>query len=186
MRCLLSASVLLIAGFGAAFAAPTQDYVHEPLPPGIQVVNSELEGPVFGDARGHTLYRWATNDLFKCEDVHYRETTGLFSIPYAGGVELPEADTRPTCVEQWPAAFAPPDAKPIGKWTIVARKDGKRQWAYNSHALYTSHLDRVAGETNGGHTRFARNDGFDAHSLRTRATPLPAAPPPRRSSAYFK
>ncbi len=178
------ASVFLIAGWAlagqamaAATQAPTEDYMREPLPPGIQVIVSELEGPVFADANGRTLYRWSTKDIFVCDDTRYRETTGLFSLPYIGGKELPEADTRPVCADVWPAATAPADAKPVGNWTIVERKDGKKQWAYKGRALYTSHLDRKPGETNGGHTRYVRSEGVDGNSQRAPVGPPPAVPP---------
>ena len=92
-----------LAGFGAGgFAATTlaaepagkrttEDYIHVPMPAGVQVVNSELEGPVFADAAGHTLYTWAfqaqrnrnvgdTAGRSECNDVHYRETAGI-AIP---------------------------------------------------------------------------------------------------------
>src|SRR5690606_18444705 len=33
-------------------------YLEEEMPPGIQVVHSPLEGPVFADSNGKTLYTW--------------------------------------------------------------------------------------------------------------------------------
>ena len=41
------------------------------------------------------------------------------------------------CNWQWFPLFAPADAKPIGDWTLVALEDGKKQWAFKHHALYT-------------------------------------------------
>jgi predicted lipoprotein with Yx(FWY)xxD motif len=38
----------------------------------------------------------------------------------------------------------------VGKWTVVDRKDGKKQWAYDNYALYTSVLDKRAGDVYGG------------------------------------
>ena len=48
-----------------------------------------------------------------CDDHVYRENSGLMS-PYPPGLELPEADTRPSCVQIWPPVLAPSDAKPVG------------------------------------------------------------------------
>ena len=55
---------------------------------------------------------------------------------------MPELQGRPSCAQDWPAVLAAADAKPVGKWTIIVRKDGTRQWAYDGSALYTSSLDR--------------------------------------------
>src|SRR5689334_5283544 len=89
---LLSASVSKAAS-SERTASKTENYVAEPMPDGIQVINSELEGPVFADAAGHTLYRWPARNTRNarvagenpkiplCYDEHYRETAGLFQ-PY--------------------------------------------------------------------------------------------------------
>ncbi|HWK50909.1 MAG TPA: hypothetical protein VNR40_13535, partial [Steroidobacter sp.] len=49
----------------AAVAATqiTESYEPVPMPPGFQVVVSELEGPVFANAKGHTLYQWPVKPL---------------------------------------------------------------------------------------------------------------------------
>ncbi len=65
--------------------------------------------------------------------------------PYPPGLELPEVDTRPTCIQQWPPVYADDSAKPVGKFTIVTRPDGRKQWTYGGYALYTSVLDHDAG-----------------------------------------
>ena len=130
-----------------------------PMPPGFQIVVTEQEGPVFADARGHTLYTWPVHQLRNgpvgerkgqptCDKTVYTVNAGLMS-PYPGGFELPEVATRPSCVDVWPPVIAADDAKPVGKWTIAQRKDGQRQWAYDGYALYTSVLDRQPGEVNG-------------------------------------
>src|SRR4051812_24626275 len=93
-----------------------EDYLREPMPPGFQVVVTELEGPVFADVDGHTLYKWTMRQLFNgaagdppnktfCTDAPSTEAVGLQS-PYPGGNLLPDADRRPTCVKQWPPMLA--------------------------------------------------------------------------------
>ena len=56
------------------------------------------------------------------------------------------------CAKQWPPHFAEywdePD-KPGGTFTIVDRKDGKKQWAKHGKPLYFSSLDEKKGDTNG-------------------------------------
>jgi len=56
------------------------------------------------------------------------------------------------CAKQWPPHLAEywdePD-KPGGTFTIVDRKDGKKQWAKNGMPLYFAAFDEKKGDTNG-------------------------------------
>ncbi|WP_020649660.1 hypothetical protein [Solimonas variicoloris] len=144
-------------------ARDKEQYEPVKMPPGFQIVVTEQEGPVFADARGHTLYTWPVRQLRNgpvgerkgapsCDGTKYTENAGLMS-PYPAGFELPEVATRPSCIDVWPIVVADQDAKPVGKWTIVQRKDGISQWAYDGYALYTSVLDAKPGEVNGAHTQ---------------------------------
>lgn len=136
-----------------------EDYIQAPLPAGFQVLVTEIEGPVFADANGRTLYKWPRRDLrvgtvgdveFKasCGDQIFRETAGSMS-PYPPGFELPEADTRPSCNQVWPPVLASDNAKPVDKWTVIDRPDGRKQWAYAGAPLYTSFLDKKPGDVLG-------------------------------------
>lgn len=188
LRGFASASTFAVALclFGLS-ATPSQaqdaervSYEPVPLPAGFQVISTELEGPVFADARGRTLYTWPRGGQRNgdageqqgrptCDDVQQTETAGLMS-PYPAGLELPELDTRPTCTQLWPPALAGADAAPVGKWTVVDRTDGGKQWAYDGYALYTSVLDEMPGDTRGGVKR--RAGGGDGGTPR-----IPASPP---------
>ena len=53
------------------------------------------------------------------------------------------------CATNWPPALAVDDAKPMGPWTIVARDDGLKQWAYNGKPVYAFAKDTKAGDTTG-------------------------------------
>ena len=129
----------------------TEDYMQEPLPKGFSGHSTAIEGPVFADSNGMTLYSWPLHNLRNgdlgdrkgeppsCNDKLETTNSGLMS-PYPGGFKLPDLDTRPTCVELWPPVYAPEGAKPVGKWTIVERLDGSMQWAYDEIHLYTSVL----------------------------------------------
>ncbi len=156
---------LALAGIcfaGAAQAAePTQAYVQEPTPPGFKVMISELEGPIYTLADGKPVYQWPRKELRNggtgdvrtsmsaCDNTKTTVNEGFMS-PYPAGLELPELDTRPTCVEAWPPVIAPADAKPIGKWTLINRRDKTKQWAYEGFVLYTSNMDREPGIPLGG------------------------------------
>jgi len=145
---------------GAGVSAPTEPYVHVPMPPHFRVEATELDGPVFADPRGRTLYTWPfkimrvgnTGDpkgQSHCTSVKTTESSGYMS-PYPGGLEMPELDTRPSCVQMWPPVLADASAKPVGKWTIVKREDGNRQWAFDGLPVYTSVLDARPGDVLGG------------------------------------
>jgi predicted lipoprotein with Yx(FWY)xxD motif len=177
---------------GAASAAQAQsrgkalleDYVHEPMPPGFQVINVDLEGAVYADANGKTLYQWPISSLrngdagdpkgkVTCDDKKYIDNAGLMS-PYPGGLELPEVDSRPSCAEVWPGVLAAPDAKPIGRWSLLTRSDGRKQWAYDGQAVYTSVLDKRPGDAFGGSRK---RGGGEMGALRHPLGPPPDVPP---------
>lgn len=160
-------------------------YREEPMPPGFKVIVADLEGPVFATAEGKTLYTWplhalrngATGDRESkpsvCTSEVLRVTAGLMS-PYPPGLVLPDLDTRPSCVAVWPPVLAPKDAKKIGKWSVIQREDGADQWAYDGYPVYTSVLDRTAGDVRGGTKMGSSNDGG---VVRKPIGPAPAVPP---------
>jgi predicted lipoprotein with Yx(FWY)xxD motif len=198
LRVLTVAAVVLIGAAGASAASGSQpasalreDYVPVPMPPGFTVQATELEGPVFADPQGKTLYVWpydqlrngATGDpknTSACTDQVTTVTAGLMS-PYPPGLALPEVDKRRSCAAEWPAVLAADDAKPVGRWTIFTRKDGRKQWAYAEHALYTSALDHAAGDTMGGSNRTMdlgnQKGSGDAPAVHRPVGPPSALPP---------
>jgi hypothetical protein len=52
------------------------------------------------------------------------------------------------CAKKWIPVIAEADSKPLGDWTIVVRKDGKRQWAFKNHPVYT-HVNDSSNKTTG-------------------------------------
>jgi predicted lipoprotein with Yx(FWY)xxD motif len=154
------------------------------MPAGFRVEINSLEGPVFADADGQTLYQWPQHKLRNgysgeaqgtpaCYEDVVKVTAGLMS-PYPPGITLPEADARPACTERWPPALAADDAEAIGDWSIVQRRDGSRQWAYDEQPLYTSVRDKEPGDVLGGSRR--RKDG-DSPAGREPIGPPPEIPP---------
>ena len=163
---------------------PVEDYQRLPLPPGIQVVNTDIEGWVFATAEGRTLYQWPFRALRNgdggeqkgkptCDNTVYTENAGLMS-PYPGGFILPDVEKRLSCAQLWPPVLAPADAKGVDKWTVIKRPDGSSQWAYDGYAMYTSNLDKKPGDTNGG-TR--RRVGGESGALREPVGPPTRIPP---------
>lgn len=53
------------------------------------------------------------------------------------------------CTQNWPPLTAAADAKPAGDWTVVARDDGSKMWAYKGKPLYTWKNDKAPGDTTG-------------------------------------
>lgn len=160
-------------------------YFEEELPPGIQVVATALDGPVYADAQGRTLYRWPLRALrngstgdrkdgpSNCTDEPLRTAVGFMS-PYPSGLLLPYADQGVSCSQVWPPMLASDDAVEVGKWSLTERADGSKQWAYDGFPLYTSHLDKKAGDVLGG-TKIG--SGGDGGVVRVPAGPLPDIPP---------
>jgi predicted lipoprotein with Yx(FWY)xxD motif len=176
---------LAAANSSPAAARPaTEPYIPEAMPPGFRVETSELDGPVFADANGRTLYRWPFRTMrngvtgdgkgeSNCAETASTESAGLMS-PYPGGLLLPDLEKRPSCQAMWPPAFAKDGAGDVGKWTVVTRRDGRKQWAYDGSVLYTFVRDRHPGDVLGGDSY--RHDG-DAPAMREPIQPKPAVPP---------
>lgn len=169
----------------SAASGEQESYFEEELPPGIQVVATALDGPVYADAQGRTLYRWPLRALrngstgdrkdgpSNCTDEILRTAVGFMS-PYPGGLVLPYAEQGVSCSQVWPPVLASDDAVEMGKWSLTERADGSKQWAYDGFPLYTSHLDKTAGDVLGG-TKI--RSGGDGGVTRVPAGPLPDIPP---------
>ncbi len=176
-----------MSGVGAAQTArEIESYVPEPMPPGFNVIVNELEGPIFVDAAGKTLYSWPTRSLrngeagdrkntpSNCTDKVERVSSGLMS-PYPGGLVMPDVDERPSCQAVWPPVLAPSTAQELGKWSVIERRDGAKQWAYDGYPLYTSVLDARAGDVLGGSNR--KIGGGDEPAIRKPVAPRSNVPP---------
>jgi predicted lipoprotein with Yx(FWY)xxD motif len=53
------------------------------------------------------------------------------------------------CAVFWPPAEAPEEAEGSGKFSVVIREDGSRQWAYAGMPLYGYILDEEPGDVTG-------------------------------------
>ncbi len=154
-----------------AFAAET--YVKEPMPPGFRVEMNELEGAVYADERGKTLYNWAepAPELHIMGGGEAKGQPRCYNDKYTNVLD---AGSRPTCVEMWPPVFASAESKPVGKWSVVERKDGTLQWAYEGYPLYTSALDQKPGDTQAGTRQVPKTSGYPG---RKPIGPTPDVPP---------
>ena len=53
------------------------------------------------------------------------------------------------CAALWPPLYSAADARGSGDWTVVQRKDGRSQWAYQGKPLYLWVKDQKAGDKTG-------------------------------------
>lgn len=145
----MNAGTSILAGlawlFGANSAAAA---AAEGLPPGLGIRATDL-GEVYVDASGRTLYTLSRDDkpgVSNCTDTQFKEGTDGFR-----GVKHPlnRLDKRPTCLQKARPASVLAEAVPTGRWSILDRTDGSRQWMYDRRPVYTSIKDRTAGEVNG-------------------------------------
>lgn len=120
-------SILITLGLVAfllAACSDTSSTASAPAEPAHKVVDTAI-GKVLATHRGMTLY--------------------IFANDTAPGVSA--CDDR--CALNWPPLIALEDAQPVGKWTVIQRSDGLKQWAYGGKPLYGWHDDRKPGDTLG-------------------------------------
>jgi predicted lipoprotein with Yx(FWY)xxD motif len=87
-------------------------------------VPAKRDGDALVDAAGMTLYTFDRDPLGK-------------SV----------CDAR--CAANWPPLVAAAGAKSAGDYTILARDDGRRQWAYKGKPLYVWSKDEKPGDRSG-------------------------------------
>ena len=83
-----------------------------------------IKGKVLTDAKGMTLYTF-DKDM--------------------GG----KSACNGPCAGNWPPLAAAADAKPAADYTIIARDDGGKQWAYKGKPLYAWKNDHKPGDITG-------------------------------------
>jgi predicted lipoprotein with Yx(FWY)xxD motif len=53
------------------------------------------------------------------------------------------------CAGNWPPLMAGADDKASGDWSVIARDDGSKQWAYKGKPLYLWSKDQKPGDMTG-------------------------------------
>ncbi|AEV60161.1 COG4315 family predicted lipoprotein [Pseudomonas ogarae] len=53
------------------------------------------------------------------------------------------------CAANWPPLKVEDGDKSMGKWSVITRDDGTKQWAYDGKPLYTFVRDTKAGDMTG-------------------------------------
>jgi len=79
----------------------------------------------------------------------FTDAGGLTLYTYAADSTPGQSTCTGDCAMSWPALAAPADARPAGDWSVVARADGAKQWAYKGKPLYRSAKDNAPGDASG-------------------------------------
>jgi predicted lipoprotein with Yx(FWY)xxD motif len=106
-------------GLAALLASAAAAYAMEPA----KLMESK-SGKIWTDEKGMTLYTFDKD-------------------------KKSESNCYDKCAKAWPPLAAGQDAKAMGEWTLVDRKDGTRMWAYEGHPLYTYADDKAPGDMKG-------------------------------------
>jgi predicted lipoprotein with Yx(FWY)xxD motif len=113
-------SLLILTLVAFPFTALAQSM---PAPSAVKIAKT-ADASMFTDVKGMTLYV-------------YDPDTGGKSVCNGG------------CATNWPPLMAAADAAPMGKFSIITRDDGSKQWAYDSKPLYFWKNDAKPGDTTG-------------------------------------
>lgn len=63
--------------------------------------------------------------------------------------EMGKSNCVDKCAIAWPPLAAQDGAEAVGDWSVIARADGTKQWAYDGKPLYTWTKDKKPGDVTG-------------------------------------
>ncbi len=119
-------------------------------------------GQIKGAGSGFIVVRLNADDFVKrpfgvtIEEVRtvngyaLADDLGLAIYAYTGkGEYTPKNCSATVCADRWEPVAAPRLAQPTGEFTLIDRKDGVLQWAYQGKPLYTYDGDLVKGDAFG-------------------------------------
>lgn len=84
----------------------------------------------------------------RVQDGRLVDPQGLTLYTYGKDAE-DESNCHEECANIWPPLIAEENAQPAGKWSLVTRRDGTLQWAYDGKPLYTYANDKQPGDASG-------------------------------------
>jgi predicted lipoprotein with Yx(FWY)xxD motif len=118
---IVAAAALAAGGCATSDTAPKQDSSY-----GAAAAPAAAKPEVLTDGNGMTLY--------------------FFDKDVAGSGK---STCNGQCATNWPPQPAGSDSTAFGKYTIVTRDDGTKQWAYNGRPLYRWAKDQKPGDRTG-------------------------------------
>ena len=117
---------------GAAQAKGTEAFNALATPPGITL-------QVMGVGQGYGMGKQAAAVQVR-DEIAFADPRGMTLYTYDQD-PVGKATCADDCAKTWLPVAAPKGAKPVGDWSLLARADGTRQWAYRGKALYTNIKD---------------------------------------------
>ena len=147
--CTCDTTVGALNGEGvAAGIAPAVIFAYS-LPQDVVLKKDNLALGRIAEARtGKTLYfRDRTLDDYQPDRA--RNMYGTINAQIAAAMGTMHCDAA--CEKEWKPFLAAKGAQATGYWSVIDRKDGKRQWAYKNAALYT-HANEAPGALDGNET----------------------------------
>lgn len=91
----------------------------------------------------------AADPPFSIRDGNLADAAGLTVYTYDKDTKPDGSTCNGQCAVLWPPCLASKDARPHGRYTLVTRDDGRRQWAIDGMPLYYWLPDRQPGEASG-------------------------------------
>ena len=113
----------IVAGLAMSAGALTAFETAAMTPPPAQLAQTS-KGKAWVDGKGMTLYTFAKDEVGK-------------------------SNCAGECAVAWPPLTAAAGDVASGDWTIVARADGSKQWAYEGKPFYTWIKDKKRGDVTG-------------------------------------
>jgi predicted lipoprotein with Yx(FWY)xxD motif len=137
---------LAICGLSRSFAADGGSAFNAP-----GRIEMTDDGPLLVTPAGMTLYTFSSDDSRPgqslCSSVPIRAVQDV--VGGLGEIPIPRASEAKSCADKSPPYMADGQAKPGGDWSLIKRREGGNQWAYQGHPLYTSIKDHKPGDRNG-------------------------------------
>jgi predicted lipoprotein with Yx(FWY)xxD motif len=97
----------------------------------------------------------------------FTDRAGMSLYFYDRDINPGKSECGKGCYERWPPLLAPPQAKPSGHWSLVARPEGTVQWAFDGRPLYRYAHDAYPG------AQFGDRPENDAWHIAGLSIPLP-------------
>lgn len=126
-------------------------------PPSVKVVEHARHGTIISTANGTTLY--ARESHYYGPGQH-NSRARLRGDPEVG-LRLGFKSCLGQCLQKFVPLEAPENVQPWGRWTVVTRPDGVKQWAYRNYPLFTYKGDSDPGDAF-AHDMYELTDGSNA------------------------
>ncbi len=139
-----------INGYGVSPSWHVAKIVNYFMPTNVAIHHSPRHGEMLVTTVGQSLYA-LDKHRYSVGQHNVKRSSYQRGSPDTAAAVLKDAafTCEQECAQTWKPFVAQADAKPTMLWTIVARNDGSRQWAYMGYPLYTNTADKALGDTRG-------------------------------------